>query len=185
VLTLVDGDIATESTFGFVLVRSRIRSLKALQDPVRLSREIGKAIVNLEPYFRMPRNRLDDLAERFAKLVRRLEKSAPTPKKGELGGCWLWLHDNGAPLTRALLRAKRVFVTEDGRYLARLPEFSDARDLREREEMTNKLAKLVKKEFKTSSSYFSVLGSDDPTEVSFNSGHDSEDISFFNVTWVQ
>ena len=86
-------------------------------------------------------------------------------------------------MTRALLKTNRAFVTNNGRYLVHLYEFSDERSLREREEMTTQLAALVRQEFGVNSCYFSVLFSDDPMRVPFYAGEFDDDISFFNCAW--
>jgi hypothetical protein len=182
-LTLVDGGVASEQTFAFVLASELLPSPNQLQDPARISSEIANAMVDLDPYFKMSLKECHEYGDRFARLVSSIESNAGAPTNGEFGGCWLWLHDNAAPLTRALLRAGRAFVSRDGRYLASLYEFSDSRGMRERQEMTERLADMVKKEFQTQSCYFSVLNSDNPTGVPFYAGDFDDEIGFFNCSW--
>jgi len=182
-LTLVDGRLADRDTFGFVLATSRLPAATQLQDPLRLSQEIADAAVDLEPYFSMSDDLCEEYSLRFGELVSHVEAAAGMPSWGEFGGCWLWLHDNTAPLTRALLRTGRAFVSKNGRYLAHLREFSDSRGLREREDMASRVAEEVSREFETSSCYFSVLNSDDPEAVPFYAGTFDDDIGFFNCAW--
>ncbi|WP_144025271.1 DUF4427 domain-containing protein [Burkholderia sp. HI2500] len=182
-LTLIDNGTASKSTFGFVLVSNHFPSPSVLQDPTRLSDAVNEAVVSLEPYFAMSTDECDEYEKRFAKLVAEVERNADPASDGEFGGCWLWLHDNRAPLTRALLRSGRAFVTKEGRYLANLHEFWDARGLREREEMAEQVSKLVLKEFGTPSCHFSVLDSDNPEAVPFYVGMFDDDISFYNCSW--
>lgn len=182
-LTLVDSGQATAETFGFVLASKLLPAPNQLQDPASIAQAIESAMVNLQPYFSLPPEECNAFSNRFGMLVRQVEESAGFPSQGEFGGCWLWLHDNTSLLTRALLRTGRAFVTRDGRYLASLREFSDSRGLREREAMTSRLASMVKAEFGTSCCYFSVLNSDDPTEVPFYADEFNDDIGFFNCSW--
>lgn len=182
-LTLVDSGQATAETFGFVLASKLLPAPSQLQDPKNIAQAIASAMVNLDPYFSQPQAVCEALSNRFGELVRQVEDSEGVPSNGEFGGCWLWLHDNASPLTRALLQTGRAFVSRDGRYLAFLYEFSDSRGLREREAMTSRLANMVKAEFGTSCCYFSVLCSDDPTAVPFYADGFDEDIGFFNCSW--
>ncbi len=182
-LTLVDSGQANVETFGFVLASKLLPAPSQLQDPANIAQAIASAMVNLDPYFSQPQTVCEMISNRFGELVRQVEDSAGLPSDGEFGSCWLWLHDNAAPLTRALLRTERAFVTRDGRYLASLYEFSDSRGLRERESMTSRLASMVRAEFGTSCGYFSVWCSDDPTTVPFYADDFDEDIGFFNCSW--
>lgn len=182
-LTLVDSGIATEHTFGFVLATGFLPAPNQLRDPTHISQAIGNAMVDLAPFFAMSPTSCEDYSNRFAKLVSDIEAVAGAPIYGEFGGCWLWLHDNTAPLTRALLRTGRAFVSRDGRYLASLYEFSDMRSIREREAMAAKLSELVLIEFQTKTCQFSVLGSDDPTSVPFYAGNVDDNIGYFNCSW--
>ena len=116
----------------------------------------------------------------FAEIVKKIEEEASEPEAGEFGGCWLWLLNNMHPLVRALVRTGRVFVSSDGRYLALLSEFSDDRSLRQRENMTKKLANLLLEEFDIESGYFSVLYYDDPDGVPFYSNVDTDNHFFYN-----
>lgn len=182
-LTLVDSGQATAETFGFVMASKLLPTPNHLQSPENIAQAIANAMVNLDPYFSQPQAACEALSNRFGELVRQVEDSAGAPSNGEFGGCWLWLHDNASPLTRALLRTERAFVSRDGRYLASLYEFSDSRGLREREAMASRLASMVRAEFETSCGYFSVLCSDNPTSVPFYADDFDEDIGFFNCSW--
>lgn len=182
-LTLVDSAQASPETFSFVLASSLLPAPSQLRDPASIATAITGAMINLEPYFALPDQVCKNYSDRFEELVRQVEAKASAPTYGEFGGCWLWLHDNASPLTRALLRTERAFVSRDGRYLASLHEFSDSRSLREREAMTSQLAEMVKAEFGVSCGYFSVLGSADPSAVPFYVDYVDDDIGFFNCTW--
>lgn len=182
-LTLIDNGVAGKNTFGFVLVSDQLSSPQALRDPHRLNDEIGNSTIRLEPYFSLSASKCRDYERRFSELVSNVESQAGPASDGQYGGCWLWLHDNKAPLTRALLQTGRIIVTRDGRYLAHLHELWDARGLRERQDMTRQLAKLVWREFETSSCYYSVQGSDRPDAIPSYSDDVDYEIGFFNCSW--
>lgn len=182
-LTLVDSGQASAETFSFVLASSLLPAPTQLREPANITHVISSAMVNLEPYFALPHQVCEEYSNRFSKLVQEVEATAGVPSYGEFGGCWLWLHDNASPLTRALLRTERAFVSPDGRYLASLYEFSDSRSLQEREAMTSRLANMVRAEFGSPCGYFSVLNSDDPSEVPFYADDFDDDIGFFNCSW--
>lgn len=182
-LTLIDSGQASAETFSFVLASSLLPAPTQLREPVSIAQEIAGAMVNLEPYFALPTQVCAQYSDRFSELVQQVEATAGIPSYGEFGGCWLWLHNNSSPLTRALLHTERAFVSPDGRYLVPLYEFSDSRSLREREAMTSKLAEMVAAEFWAPCCYFSVLNSDDPSEVPFYAGGFDDGIGFFNCSW--
>jgi len=182
-LTLVDSGQASAETFSFVLASSLLPMPTQLREPASINQAIASAMVDLEPHFSLPGNVCEQYSNRFSELVRQVEATAGTPSYGELGGCWLWLHDNASPLTRALLRTERAFVSGDGRYLASLYEFSDSRSLREREAMASQLAEMVAAEFGTPCCYFSVLNADNPSAVPFYVGSFDDGIGFFNCSW--
>lgn len=170
-------------TVSFVLASSLLPAPTQLREPASIAQAIAGAMVNLEPHFALPAQVCEQYSNRFRELVRQVEATAGTPIDRGFGGCWLWLHDNTSPLTRALLRTERAFVSADGRYLVSLYEFSDSRSLREREAMTSQLAEMVVAEFGTPCCYFSVLNSDDPSAVPFYVGGFDDDIGFFNCSW--
>ncbi|WP_322050641.1 DUF4427 domain-containing protein [Paraburkholderia bannensis] len=185
-LTLVDRHVAIEKTFGFVLVRDRLPSITGLQDPAQLAEKIEGSKVNLKPYLSVPAAKTRRLHKRFTSLVQQVEDDAKNFKGHvwpTLGGCWLWLLDNTAELTRALVASGRVHVTTDGRYLASLDEFSEDRSRDERQEMAVRLAELVQETFNTPSCYFSVRDSDDPEVADNFTDAGPGDSEFFNCSW--
>lgn len=185
-LTLVDLGDAIDQTFGFVLIRSRLPSTIKLRDSNHLAEQIEEAKVNLNPHFSMATSKCRAYTEGFAALVAQVEASAGPAKYHAHdigGGCWLWLQDNTARLTRALVQTGRARVTEAGRYLASLDEFSDSRSLGERQTMTARLAELVQRKFQTPSCYFSVPESDDPEATIFHSDVAEGDLGFLNCSW--
>lgn len=184
ILTIVDNGRASFNTFGFVLITDLLPHTIKLQAPEETSNIISNAMIDLTPYFSLDDEECNEYTKRFSLLISEILKIPSSPISTEWGGCWLWLHDNKAPLTRALLRTGWAFVSEDGRYLVKLDDFSKKyADLQQKEEITAKLANLVEKEFGIQSCYFSVLNSNDPMKVPFYAGKPNDKISFFNCAW--
>ena len=63
------------------------------------------------------------------------------------------------------MKAGRVVVNQQGRYLATLDELGRGRDLRERQEMVKGLCKQLEQEHGVVCSYFSVLNSWQPDDL--------------------
>jgi hypothetical protein len=183
ILTLIDRQVASHATFRFVLVSNHLTSPNVIQDPFQLSDELAKGMVNLKHYFSLTPEKCQYYENCFSKLVSRIEATADNDTDRESGGCWLWLHDNRAELTRALLKTGRAFVTKEGHYLAHLHEFSDARGLYQREAMTTRLAELVSRQFDVPCCYFSVSQSDNPEDAPSYAGRHTENFGFYNIAW--
>lgn len=181
-LALVDAGIAQEHTFSFVLVSDELPSVQDIQGREHLTQALRAATIDLDEYFVIERDVSTEFNQRFSQEVVNIERDAGLAEDGEFGGCWLWLHDGTAVLTRALLRSGRAFANKEGRYLVRLDEYSHSRSLRQREAMTRELAKSVQALFNTGCSYFSVAHSIDPNTVPFYTDkHDS--VPFYNMSW--
>ena len=185
VLTLIDSGQVSIDTFGFILVSDLLPTTDKLMDPNCITSAISSAMIDLSPYFSLSVEKCSEYDYLFTELVKVASYDIDmNTYDGEFGGCWLWLHDNTSELTRALLNTKRVFVSTDGRYLANLPEFSNLIDLRKREDMVSTLSKLVNNKFGTSSCFFSVLNSDNPSDIPFYVDNMINDnIPFFNCSW--
>nr|WP_247602660.1 DUF4427 domain-containing protein [Providencia rettgeri] len=142
-------------------------------------------MIDLSPYFSLSVEKCYEYDYLFTELVKKVSSDVDMDiYDGDIGGCWLWLHNNTSELTRALLNTGRFFVSTDGRYLANLPEFSSLIDLQKREDMVSTLSELVNNKFGTSSCYFSVLNSNNPSDVPFYVDNKIDDnIPFFNCSW--
>jgi hypothetical protein len=183
-LTLVDNNTAELETFGFVLVSDLLPKLYELREPANITAKINSAMITLAPYITISNDVCQNYSETFSNLVQQvLSAYKKTNYCASPKGCWLWLHDNMSQLTRALLRTNRVFVTSEGRYLASLPEFGNSREIGDLEEMTTQLEALVRKTFNIDCCYFSVVGSNNPSDVPFYAGEHDNDISFYNCSW--
>jgi hypothetical protein len=183
ILSLVDRGIIEEKQFNFILVTEKFPSFPDLRDPNEVSRVISECSINIAPYFSYPPDELKGLSECFHKLVVDIEFSAPKPKLGEFGGCWLWILDNTSKLARALLWADRIIISDTGKYLVNLYEFSDDRSLRQREKMTKILAQKVMEIFNVECGYFSVLNSDNPNDLPFYNDDHLDNRMYYNVSW--
>ncbi|MBF0657794.1 DUF4427 domain-containing protein [Psychrobacter sp. NG25] len=184
ILTLVDSNRTSYHTFSFILNNSRLQNnLQQLQNPTETSKTILDATIDIEPYFKTISIEDENYNKIFSDIAMQIEQSTDDIISCEWGGCWLWFHDNKHSFTRALLKKGRIFVTKDGRYLAKLDEFRYTRDLRQREYMANQLADYIRNTFECECCYFSVSNSYSPTDLPFYAGKISQDTSYFNKSW--
>jgi len=183
ILTLIDRKIINRQKYSFVLASDTLPSSTDLRSPNAISKAISDSLIDLEPFFSHSKNELKKLCEYFSGLVTKIEASSPETENGELGGCWLWILDNTSKLARALLDGDRIVVSDSGKYLIKLYEYSDSRSLRQREEMTVELARNIKSEFGIECGYFSVLNSDNPNAVPFYNDDHLENYMHYNVSW--
>ncbi|MBN3083110.1 DUF4427 domain-containing protein [Pectobacterium polaris] len=183
-LALIDSGQANNHTFGFILVTDALAAVQNLQDRQQLSWVLKSATFNLDGFL-LPQLNEQCMNQTFSNLVQMEEQRAGLWESGELGGCWLWLQDGTSQLARALLRSGRVAVTSEGRYLAKLWEYSDSRGLRQRQVMTQQLAIQVLATFGVKCSYFSVQGSDNPSDLPSYSEWGDDNVPFLNCSWAQ
>ena len=182
ILTKVDRKDVDEDCYEFVLALDRMPPLSELRDRTALQEAIDAARIDLARYQIIEPARASELSGAFAEQVREIERKAPPPTEGAIGGCWLWLLDNQHEMTRALVADGRVCVNKDGRYLVHLCEFSDLRNIWERGEMAEELASCLQERYGLGGTYFSVLLTDDPDAVPFYCGDQLDDESFFNYS---
>ena len=172
ILTLVDRGVIDQWHYRFIMSANSLPALEEIRSPTAISEAINSAMIDLEPFYSLSDDVIDRIASRFTELVVEINSITPEEPVREQGGVWLWILDNTHDLTRSLMARERVSVSKDGRYLAKLPEFSSRHDLRQRENMAKKLAHNVSKEFGVECGYFSVLNSMDYDDVPFyNSDH--------------
>ncbi|MEB1609681.1 DUF4427 domain-containing protein [Xanthomonas campestris pv. campestris] len=183
-LTMVDSGQSDPRAFSFVLVTDELPSLSALRDRENLQSALEQATINIDKYFYVKDKEVTRINEEFNELVLGVERSSPPPERGEEGQCWLWVYDGASDIARHLIALNRLVVSRNGRYLAVLPEFSHSRGLAQREEMTQRLAELVKNKFGIDCGYFSVKDSFDPDAVPFYAENHDTDISYYNATWM-
>jgi hypothetical protein len=183
ILALFDRGIVVSNHFKFILCASNFPADGRMREPAEVSRAIDESIIDLEPYYTVPQEKIDANSARFSEMVESIEKSNKHVESGEFGGAWLWLLDNTHELTRSLLYSGRVFVSKDRRYLASLGEFDQARGLRQREGMIRELSEAVAQEFGIECGYFSVLDSVDFDELPFYCDNHINNRMFYNFSW--
>lgn len=183
ILTLVDRGVIHQHYYRFIMSADSLPSLEYIRSPEAASQAINDAMIDLDPFYSLSEKLMDEMESRFTDLALKVDSSKSIEPIQERGKAWLWLLDNTHDLTRSLMASGRVSVSTDGRYLAKLPEFSNKRDLRQLESMAEALARLVAEEFGVECGYFSVLGSDDYNEVPFYNGDYLDNRMFYNVSW--
>jgi hypothetical protein len=182
ILVLVDRGIINQNTYSFVLATDDLPSYADIRSPDALSDTIAQYLINLSPFFELDPN-ASAIDARFGEIAQEIEINESQIQSGEPGGCWLWILDNTSPFTRALLATRRVIVNNDGKYLAQIPEFTNSRGLRKKEEMTRALADKIKTEFGVECGYFSVSGHQDPSWVPFYNSDHIDNQMFYNNAW--
>ncbi|HGM7285266.1 TPA: DUF4427 domain-containing protein [Stenotrophomonas maltophilia] len=183
-LTKIDTNVAAPDTFSFVLVTDDLPDPATLRDRDALQHALSAATIELERYFDYGEPEWQQVSREFEQLALDVARSASPGEEGEHGGCWLWLHDGTSDSTRMLLASGRVIVSNSGRYLAELPEFSHLGNLSQREEMTERLAVLVRTRMGIPCATFSVAGSFDPEAVPFYAEMHDNRISYYNASWM-
>lgn len=183
-LTKIDNNVARQDTFSFVLITDDLPDPSALRDRDALQAALLEATVDIGKYFEVDQRACLHIGQQFEALVLQVANSAPSPEDGEAGGCWLWLHDGTDTFTRMLLATGRAFASNNGRYLAELPEFSLSWNLSQREDMTKQLAELVRAQLEVPCGSFSVSDSLDPDVEPFHAEDHDHNISYYNATWM-
>lgn len=172
ILSLYDQGIIHNDTFSYIFVTEEIEHEVVLRDPQQERLAIEAALIDLDFYL-VPRPARDKkISRRIKKLILEVEEKAETVACGEYGGCWLWFVDIFHEVTRALINEGLISVNNDGKYLLPLTGYDESRSLRQREEMTKKLAAMLHNEFGITVGYFSVLNSNDYNKLpSYNDDH--------------
>ncbi len=184
ILTLIDRKEVGRYHFHHVLVTDLLPPTDKLYDPAKVQEATYAATVDLDEHFDYPKSEVEKSEAEFSKWVVDVERGADPVEAGQDGGCWIWLLDNTHPFVRCLLQAGRIVVNKEGRYLAHLKEFDSVRNIWQRQEMAQKVAAEVRGRYGIPCDYFSVTGSDNPDDVSFDVGEDFlENRSFYNVNF--
>lgn len=182
VLTLVDRGVIDQWHYRFIIYADSLPGLASIRSPKGVAEAINGALIDLQPFYSISKEVIEELDSRFTELVMAVEAENPKKQVEERGGTWLWILDNTHNLTRSLMATGRVSVSKDGRYLARLSEFCASRDLRQRETMAKQLAKRVREAFGVECGYFSVVNSLDYDEVPFFNSDHLANRMFYNVS---
>jgi hypothetical protein len=159
---MVDSGQAPANLFTFILRVDSMPDAARLIEPAEAMRAIAEAAIDLTPYYAMPAVVAQERIKNLRKVIAHEADPMRGGRRGETGGCWLWLHDNTSELVRALVVSGGITISREGRYLVDLPKFDSSLDLRVRENATDRIAKAVEKMLGTAASRYSVLGSYDP-----------------------
>ncbi|RMW09891.1 hypothetical protein ALP03_00044 [Pseudomonas amygdali pv. tabaci] len=170
ILTLIDKGVVSATHFDHILVCDQLpESLDGLdEDGVQAA--FARACFDFKSCMEIPALEASLAELDFSSRLQVLEWSTPQKPVHESGGCWLWFEDSRHRYVRSLVAIGRVKVNSLGRYLAPLVELSPYRDLRQRQEMAEEVARDLQKRFGVRSSYFSVLGSMCPDDAPSFSG---------------
>ncbi|HEV2605638.1 MAG TPA: DUF4427 domain-containing protein [Microvirga sp.] len=182
ILTKIDRGDIDETQYDFVLALDAVGNIADLRDRAALEQAIDAARIDLSSFFQVRKARGKAVKAEVVQLVRSVEAGAGPPEFGEFGGCWLWITDTTHEVTRALLREGEITVTQVGKYLLDLHEFSDQRGMRQRQDMTLELARRLEARFGLTATYLSVLGKDDPDAVPFYNGDELDNEKFYNYS---
>jgi hypothetical protein len=170
ILSLIDRGVVSDTHFDHILVCDQLpASIEGLAKE-DIQAAFTRACFDFKSCLRVS-TLLANVSELdFSSRVLILEASAPRKPVMEQGGCWLWFADNTHIYLRGLLKAGRVKVNKQGRYLASLDELDPRRDLRQRQEMAAEVSRQLQEKFGIQSSYFSVLNSGSPNGIPSFSG---------------
>ncbi|WP_027186009.1 DUF4427 domain-containing protein [Desulfovibrio inopinatus] len=165
-LTLIDRGLITENKYKFILSLSSIPSIQSLQSLNGLTTAINQALINPLAGLTVNNTTMTYNNNILNNLACQLARTTPS-QSGEKGKAWLWLYDNTHPFTRSMKAIGRLYVSNDGRYLVDIPEFSESRSLRQQENMIKQLAAALQTQIGIQCGYFSVLGHNDPNREPF------------------
>jgi len=175
------GDVSRRH-FSFVLALDEIESISSLKDPEILERILTACRVDIASYLIVPEEVRTEILSAADMIVKEINHTTPLVQARERGGCWLWLTDNTHIVTRAFLTTPHVKISKNGKYLVRINRFDPSRDLRQREEMTQRFAEKLMEKFGVNCGFFSVVNSNNPDDVPFHHGA-SDTSNYTNVSY--
>lgn len=165
ILTLIDQHHVSVEHFDHLLVCEQLPpTLDELSDS-GLQAAVSAACLDFKSCIAVSDEAAGLALAEFSARVSALEVLTVKKEAKERGGCWVYFEDNSHPYVRALLKAGRVVVNQQGRYLASLDELDRGRDLRERQDIVKVLCKQLEQEHGVACSYFSVPNSWHPDDL--------------------
>ncbi|WP_411959023.1 DUF4427 domain-containing protein [Pseudomonas sp. s4] len=170
ILSLIDREVVSDTHFDHILVCEKLPSNVGGFDTEQLQAVFSSACFDFKSCLKVSDLMAKSMQLDFSSRVLILEGTTPKGPTHEVGGCWLCFQDNTHPYVRALVKAGRVKVNKQGRYMASLDELDTRRDLRERQGIAQQLAKELREQHGIESSFFSVLNSQRPDDLPFFSG---------------
>lgn len=170
IFSLIDRKVVSDTHFDHILVCDKLPPSVDGFDTEQLQAAFSSACFDFKSALEVSDLMAHSAQLDFSSRVLILEGTTPRGPTKEIGGCWLCFQDNTHPYVRALIKAGRVRVNKLGRYLASLDELDLRRDLRERQQIAQQLAKELREKHGIASSYFSVLNSQRPDDLPFFCG---------------
>lgn len=184
VLTLVDRGLIRKDAFKFIIQTSKLASHLDLIDPKFLSDIVNKNTIDLSVYFDVDEVYSKSLADEVNEIFDQNINAGHLLKENcyfEYGKSWVWILDNQAKVTRALIEKGMIIVSKEGRYLIEIEGISNL-PLRKQEHICISIAKHLSKKYPLRASYFSVKDTDDYDEVPFYTDFDDDEHEFYNST---
>ncbi|OAN13327.1 hypothetical protein A3K86_16885 [Photobacterium jeanii] len=184
IIRLVDQKIIPLGFYEFILVSEALSDISKIINPAGLNSEIAKAQIDLSPYFVSRQKDADYLNNQIGKIANTVrENSKGTPSEVfEYGTAWVWVLDNTSNLARLLIQTDRMIVSQEGRYLIKLPEFEVDCSLSDKEKMCEEVAQLLSAEYGVECVYYSVTSSSNENSVPFYAG-DHDGNLFYNRSY--
>lgn len=163
ILSLIDEGIVSVNHFDHLLVCEQLpRSCEGLTEP-EIQEAVDAACFDFRACMNISHESAAAARKDFADRLCALELSTPRARVQEQGGCWVSFDDNTHPYVRALLKAGRVVVNQEGRYLGTLDEVNPRRDLGERQKIAEVLSQQLQEEHGVACGYYCVGKSWDPS----------------------
>ena len=183
ILTLVDRKIVSSSTYSFILPANLLPPTNDMITPSQTADVINRSLINISPFLESTNYNNPSIINDISVLANQAKIATPPKNYNETGECWLWILDNNSTFCRTLLYANLLTISNSGKYLYLPPEFRNISNLREKEEATKNLAKLISKNYSVECGYHSVLDSSDPNGVPFYASDHIQNHRYYNVTW--
>ncbi|VVQ25969.1 hypothetical protein PS928_06290 [Pseudomonas fluorescens] len=169
-LSLIDQGLVSHSHFDHLLICDRLpASLSGLTE-AEIDAVVRAASFDFNSCMLISDEAAVAALADFVGRVTTFELSTPKCTIRESGGCWVSFQYNTHPYVRALLKAGRVVVNKEGRYLGNLDELDRYRDLKEREKIVKTLCQQLEVEHGVACCYYSVRNSWRPDGLPFFCG---------------
>lgn len=180
-LGLIDRNCITKSKFAFILSRESIPEPQALIHRANFEEQLQRSRIDPTAGLNTDASATESIMREFTQCCGGLEGGAAEGADShESGRAWLWIHDPRHPLTRTLLKAGRITINADNRYLVNLdPQFAEC-SLPVQEKIVKDLAVKIKDHFGLECGYFSVSGHTDPNGVPFHTNPPAANKFLFN-----
>ncbi|MDH5916108.1 DUF4427 domain-containing protein [Vibrio splendidus] len=184
ILTLVDRGFINQKAFKFIIQTSKLTSHLDVLAPKALSDLINDNIIDLSSYFCVEENYAQNICNEVDEIIKEeIEKANLSTEDfgSEYGRSWVWVVENQPMFTRALMKANKININKEGRYLVGIDEISFF-PLRKQEYICKKIGIRLTEKYLQKCTYFSVMGKDDYDSVPFYTNFTDEQHEFYNST---